>query len=839
MRPGMTPIENLVEALRTKEALGSADVTQIRSTSFGLVKAVGDANLTTGESLLLVVDQFEEIFRFQRRMMAVDGGADADRLVRLLLSAVQRPDAPVYVVLTMRSDFLGDCAQFPGLPEALSESQYLIPRLTRDQRRQAIEEPLRLFGAEMTPQLVEQLLNDSAIETGDSTDSGHPGRAPDPLPVLQHALMRTYVYWKSLSPSHSGDRIDLNHYTASGRMESALDQHAEAIYRGVLDDEGRRWAERIFRCLTTMELGRPIRRPTPLAELYEVIGASDHERPSVDKVLDVFRRPDQSFLQISREQTADISHESLIWKWKRLAGWVKQEAVSAEMYRDLADDALGTTTWGEPKLSSTLALRNREEWNASWARQYSNADFSHVKAFLERSRRAVRNQRWLRWGAAAAALVVVVLAYWTFRNIQENASLKAAQESLTRAASEDQRRFAEQLASLDARAARVGTTQAERDQIATEKADLQDQLKKSQDENGKQLDQTTTLQGSVAALQSRLDTTQRDLAEESKKRQVAEAKVGDLEGRLAAVGTARGPQAAPAATEAPTKVASTGSSAPTEKFRADMGYLPNEPLLGFVPIKAGPFMMGSDKKIDPLAQAEESPQHSVNLDDFYVGRYEVTLAQYKACVSDGGCRAGDVRMIAGPEDWPVRYVSWHEAMAYCAWLERKLKTWAGVPNELRAGFSGSSEYGAWHITLPSEAEWEKAARGTRGGTYPWGNEIDPNKALYRRHDSPTPVGSFPQGASPYGVLDMIGNVEEWTRSLWGKDRAKPSYKYPYDPDDAKRENLKAPDDVLRTVRGGSFFNLTRDLRAARRDKDSILLYSGFRGFRVVLTRPLR
>ena len=84
--------------------------------------------------------------------------------VNLLLTAARRPDAPVYVVLTMRSDFLGDCAQFPGLPEALSESQYLIPRLAREQRRQAIVEPLRLFGATMTPQLIEQLLNDSGDE---------------------------------------------------------------------------------------------------------------------------------------------------------------------------------------------------------------------------------------------------------------------------------------------------------------------------------------------------------------------------------------------------------------------------------------------------------------------------------------------------------------------------------------------------------------------------------------------------------------------------------------------------------------------------------------------------
>ena len=166
VRPGMAPIENLAEALREEAAIKEASSTKLKSSSLGLVETVRDAKLALGESLLVVADQFEELFRYQRQMNEKDGGADAALFVKLLLTAAARPDVPIYVVLTMRSDFLGDCAQFPGLPEALSESQYLIPRLTREQRRQAIEEPLRLFdGAAMTPQLVEQLLNDAADDS--------------------------------------------------------------------------------------------------------------------------------------------------------------------------------------------------------------------------------------------------------------------------------------------------------------------------------------------------------------------------------------------------------------------------------------------------------------------------------------------------------------------------------------------------------------------------------------------------------------------------------------------------------------------------------------------------
>src|SRR5207253_1741868 len=108
-----------------------------------------------------------------------DGGADARLFVASLLEAADLSSAPVYVVLTMRSDFLGDCSQFPGLPEALNRSQYLIPRMTRDQVRDAIEKPLRLVDARMSGRLVERLLN----ELGDDTAQ---------LPVLQHALNRTF-----------------------------------------------------------------------------------------------------------------------------------------------------------------------------------------------------------------------------------------------------------------------------------------------------------------------------------------------------------------------------------------------------------------------------------------------------------------------------------------------------------------------------------------------------------------------------------------------------------------------------------------------------------------------
>jgi formylglycine-generating enzyme required for sulfatase activity len=135
----------------------------------------------------------------------------------------------------------------------------------------------------------------------------------------------------------------------------------------------------------------------------------------------------------------------------------------------------------------------------------------------------------------------------------------------------------------------------------------------------------------------------------------------------------------------------------------------------------------------------------------------------------------------------VVLVSWHDAVAYCNWLAEV----TGKP---------------YH--LPSEAEWEKGGRGSDGRIYPWGNQWDAKRCNSEEGSKggTTPVGAYPHGASPHGLLDMAGNVWEWTRSLWGEDWQKPSFKYPYDPDDG-REDLNAPASVCRVLRGGSWYDL--------------------------------
>ncbi|MCU0487099.1 MAG: SUMF1/EgtB/PvdO family nonheme iron enzyme, partial [Anaerolineales bacterium] len=273
-------------------------------------------------------------------------------------------------------------------------------------------------------------------------------------------------------------------------------------------------------------------------------------------------------------------------------------------------------------------------------------------------------------------------------------------------------------------------------------------------------------------------------------------------------------------------------------------------ILGFVPIPGGPFRMGSSKK-EQAASENEKPQHELTLPDFYLGRYPVTVAQFKAYVDASGEKPRYARLEA-PANHPLVNITWHEAVAYCRWLTQQLRA-LGV-QRLEQGDLPAAErtfwerlvQQNWQATLPSEAEWEKAARGglemeaKKGGLiYPWGNDFDPDCAnTAETHlGQISAVGCFPKGASPYGILDMSGNVWEWTRSLWGKSWQKPDFGYPYTPTDG-REDLQAGDDIYRVRRGGSFNYSADYARCSFRSGYDPNRWYGYSGFRVGVGAPI-
>jgi energy-coupling factor transporter ATP-binding protein EcfA2 len=390
-KPGDEPLYNLAAAMASAagsgETRGSVDEWLQNMQSRGGYDLAGRLRATADgddSNLLVVVDQFEELFRFQQARTTRVREEAAD-FVGILLHLAEQTTAPVYIVLTMRSDFLGECDAFQGLPEAMNQSQYLVPRLTRQQRREAILGPIRLAGADITPRLMDRLLNES-LDTGDD------------LPVLQHALMRTWDAW--VRDGGMGP-IDLDHYEASGTLQDALRRHADEALEN-LDAESLLIAKRMFQALTeTDAANRRIRRPAHLSRIAAICGEGVSAE-AIMRLIARFNSDNRNFLVLSARAAAgdplvDISHESLIRQWKTLADWVDEEAESTRIYRRLAESAelyaAGKAgLYKETDLQVALDWQHQHRPTAAWAARYQ-ADFHQVMNFLVQSVRKQKTNR--------------------------------------------------------------------------------------------------------------------------------------------------------------------------------------------------------------------------------------------------------------------------------------------------------------------------------------------------------------------------------------------------------------------------------------------------------------
>lgn len=497
LRPGNDPIGNLAAALNESGVLdyGSADVAiqrpiteaALRRSALGLVEVARQARLPRNENLLIIVDQFEELFRFKESAGAERAEDDAAAFAKLLIEVIKQNEIPIYVVITMRSDFIGDCAQFRDLPEAINDSQYLIPRMTRDQRREAIAGPVAVGGAAITPRLMNHLLND----VGDD---------PDQLPILQHALMRTWQRWAE--ENDTSGPLDIRHYQDVGGMSDALSKHADKAYNELPDERSKVIAEKLFKLLT--ERGsdnREIRRPTKLEDICAVAEA---DLDAVRTVIDSFRRQGRSFLmppaavELHGETLIDISHESLIRGWQRLKTWVDEEARSARIYKRLAETAAlhaegKAGLWREPDLYIALSWREETRPNAAWGARY-HPDFAATMAFLDKSRESreaeikdteqkrIRDHRRTQIFAAVlglAFLISLALTIYAFRlrndamTSRENALTQAHIADRERRNAEDQRLLAEDAEAHAVNSEKQASADAERARRAEQQASVE------------------------------------------------------------------------------------------------------------------------------------------------------------------------------------------------------------------------------------------------------------------------------------------------------------------------------------------------------------------------------
>jgi formylglycine-generating enzyme required for sulfatase activity len=732
MRPGSDPFGALTAAVNIPQE-------DLRRSSLGLVKAL-QGSLDAQESMLLVVDQFEELFRFRRE--TGNAGGQSDAFVKLLLASAAQDEVPIYVVLTMRSDYLGDCAVFRGLPEALNDAQYLVPVLTRLQLREVVEAPVAGAGAHIAPELVQRVLNDVGYGLEQELDQ---------LPVLQHALMRT---WGEAAEARAAE-LGLEHYRKSRGMEGALNQHAEGLY-AALDVEDRALAKRVFQRLAEKEFkGRDIRRPSSFGELRTMTGASEEQ---LKRVIGQFQdfltsRPEPPLTDASM---IDISHEALIRQWKHLREWAEEEAHLAHAYLRLNHDASrGGRPWDDPDLQEALDLQKANGWNAAWAQRYTQRPeaYRQVEEFLSRSKRHRAWKRVQRWGLAMAALAIVAAAYfWQVQKTKDEAELQRRQAELQRkdaelqtlrtrsleAATRAERLLAEaanargqEKTRLEVEAAKA---RADSDRFAASTKDYQSltqrrdaevtALQKSRDalnaELKKAKDDNSRLSGEKDDLQKKLTAAEADKATLTRKLEVAEKEKG-----AAAPRPAVAPPVAPGAEK-------------EKKTRETSKPTPENPLvkvnlkdgLPYVWIPPGDFSMGCSPG-DSECYDNEKPVRKVTITKgYWMGQTEVTQAAYRKVIRSNPSQ------FKG-ENRPVEQVSWTDAARYCA---------------LAGG------------RLPTEAEWEYAARGgVKEARY---GDLDAI-AWYGGNsgDGTHAVGA--KKSNSFGLYDMLGNVREWTADRYG------------------------------------------------------------------------
>jgi formylglycine-generating enzyme required for sulfatase activity len=257
----------------------------------------------------------------------------------------------------------------------------------------------------------------------------------------------------------------------------------------------------------------------------------------------------------------------------------------------------------------------------------------------------------------------------------------------------------------------------------------------------------------------------------------------------------------------------------TPVAEVDFEPLPFEPATLFV--AGGPFLMGSEPGNG--IPDNETAQHEVELPDYFIGKFPITNAEYAAFLAQNPDQEPPAKPRwpmrkppAGKESHPVVGVSWQDAVKYCQWLS------AVTERTYR---------------LPSEAEWEKAARGTDGRRYPWGNDWIDGRCNVSSNAT-TPVCAFPAGISPYGCFDLLGNVQEWTNTIWGANDQSNEYRYPYQPKDGREDSAAARYNghAARVYRGGSYRNSPGDVRCSARNASDQETKASWRGFRVVLVR---
>ncbi|HEV7406791.1 MAG TPA: hypothetical protein VGO11_27830 [Chthoniobacteraceae bacterium] len=398
--PGNHPLEELAGAI-VKEARAPDDphlAGYVRAAldSGDLIQALATAKLLDpARETLVYADQFEELFRFSEKSSRA-AQEEALRLSQLLVAAAGQKEVRLHLLLSMRSEFIGECERFPGLPELVSQSQFLTPRLSRKQLEQSFGGPAQAVGWAVAPDALTALLNDC-------------GNSPDQLPLAQHVLRRMWAH----AAADSRELLTLEDYTATGGIRTSMAQHGDEILTSLPKPHGEEVARVLFMALCDQREEGPLVRRVSSREEVEALAGGQPELAA--QVITAFAGDDPGFI---REDggALDVRHEAVLRQWPRIAEWRAREVENEEWLHELAAAAedyenapLEGELWVGKGLRRTEAWLLKEKPSERWATRHGVKNWDQCLRFLDQCRR-----RRVTAGLTLIAVIVVVLTVLGF-----------------------------------------------------------------------------------------------------------------------------------------------------------------------------------------------------------------------------------------------------------------------------------------------------------------------------------------------------------------------------------------------------------------------------------------
>ncbi len=384
LRPNYNPIESLASELSSLSAAAGfayvspqAALNALQSNKDGLAEMVSRIRKNLRQQVVLVIDQFEDLFRFNNDTSHPATTDNISDFINLIIEAAKQEDTGLYVILTMQSDYISECARHEGLIALMNTGSYLIPQIKGEAYAELIEEPLKHTGTPIDNKLVKTIILEAGNKTGQ-------------LPIIQHMLMRLWDQWAKCGDSTRS--IGLADYDAIGRLEGAISSHAGKVY-AALSPRHQDVCERLFRSITYCGPDKKgQRKPEKLSTIHEITGYSIED---LTYVIEQYRSPDYSFLTppvgipLTPDTVIDVTHESIITSWDLLRKWVEDEEESQKLYLRLSASASRhqegkAPLWVPPELTLALKWRNTVKPTVTWAEKIDPA-YERTMLFLKAS----------------------------------------------------------------------------------------------------------------------------------------------------------------------------------------------------------------------------------------------------------------------------------------------------------------------------------------------------------------------------------------------------------------------------------------------------------------------